>query len=80
MGLGVIKESSKRKERLVTKERLILTFSGEVCYAGVAVPRAGCEHRNKGKLQEEGEASQQSKVDSDLQWRGLVFESCCPWD
>jgi hypothetical protein len=40
MGLGVrteIKVSSKRKKRLVSKERLILTFSGEVWYARVAV-------------------------------------------
>ncbi len=42
-GLGVIKISSKRKERLVSKERLILTFSGEVWFARVAVPGAGSE-------------------------------------
>ncbi len=41
LGLGIrteIKVSSKRKERVARTERLILTFSGEVGYAGVAVP------------------------------------------
>jgi hypothetical protein len=83
LGLGVrieIKVSSKRKERLVSKERLILTFSGEVWYAGVAVPGTGCEYRDKGKLQEEGEVIQQRKVDSDLQWRGQICENYHPWD
>jgi hypothetical protein len=47
MGLGVIKVSSKRKERLVSKERLILTFSGEVWYARAG---AGYKIRGTGKL------------------------------
>jgi hypothetical protein len=33
---------------------------------------------DKGKLQEEGEVIQQRKVDSDLQWRGLVCGNCRP--
>jgi hypothetical protein len=43
LGLGVsigIKVCSKRI--LVSTKRLILTFSGEVWYAGVAVPGTGC--------------------------------------
>jgi hypothetical protein len=46
LGLGVrleVQVSFKRKERLVSKVRLILTFSGEVRYARVAVSGTGCE-------------------------------------
>jgi hypothetical protein len=45
LGLDVrteLKVSFKIKKRLVSTVRLILTFSGEVWYAGVAVPGAGC--------------------------------------
>jgi hypothetical protein len=82
LGLGVrteIKVSSKRKERLVSKERLILTFSGDVWYAIVAFPGTGCKNGDKGKLQVKGKVSQHIKVDSDLQWRGLVCGSFRPW-
>jgi hypothetical protein len=65
--------SSRKKERLVSTERLILTFSGEVWYAGVAIPGTGCKNGDKGKIQEKGEVSQHREVDSDLQWRGLVY-------
>ncbi len=70
--------SSKRKERLVSKERLILTFSGDVRYAIVAFPGTGCKNGDKGKLQEKGKVSQHRKVYSDLQWRGLVCGSSVP--
>jgi hypothetical protein len=41
------KISSKRKERLVSKERLILTFSGEVWYAELSYHGGGSENRNQ---------------------------------
>jgi hypothetical protein len=82
LGLGVrleVQVSFKRKKRLVSmltslsfflkKKRLILTFSGEVWYAGVDVLGLGVS-------KEEGEVSQHRKVDSD----GLVCGSCRPWD
>jgi hypothetical protein len=46
LGQGIrleVQVSSKRKERLASKERLIVTFSGEVWYARVAVPGTGWE-------------------------------------
>ncbi len=72
LGLDVrteLKVSFKIKKRLVSTVRLILTFSGEVRYIGVAVPGTRCKSGDKGKLQKEGEVSWHRKVDSDLQWR-----------